>query len=117
VDELSISGPTKVCEISSAGLREFVVVPADAGLPSHPLSMIEGTDVHGNAQAILDLFDGHAGPFRDMVVLNAGAGLYVLGLAADLRTGAAMAAEAIDSGKASAALEALRRTSQGEPPE
>ena len=117
VDELSISGPTKVCEISSAGLREFIVVPADAGLRSHPLSTIEGSDVHANAQAILDLFDGHAGPFRDMVVLNAGAGLHVLGLAADLTAGAALAAGAIDSGKAGAALQALRRTSQGEPPE
>ena len=52
-----------------------------------------------------------------MVVLNAAAGLHVLGLAGDLKAGAAMAAEAIDSGKTSAALEALRRTSQGEPPE
>jgi anthranilate phosphoribosyltransferase len=113
VDEISISGPTKVCEVSASGVREFIVQPADAGLPSHPLSMIEGTDVHGNAQAILDLFDGHAGPFRDMVVLNAAAGLHVLGLVADLKAGAAMAAEAIDSGMASAALAALRRTSQG----
>ncbi len=117
VDEISISGPTKVCEVTASGVREFIVQPADAGLPSHPLSMIEGTDVHGNAQAILDLFDGHAGPFRDMVVLNAAAGLHVLGLAGDLKACAAMAAAAIDSGKANAALEALRRTSQGELPE
>lgn len=117
VDEISISGPTKVCEVSASGVREFILQPADAGLPSHPLSMIEGTDVHGNAQAILDLFDGHSGAFRDMVVLNAAAGLHVLGLAGDLKAGAAIAAGAIDSGKASAALESLRRTSQGEQPE
>lgn len=115
VDEISISGATKICEVTPGGLREFQVHPADAGLASHPLSMIEGTGVRGNAQAIVDLLDGHAGPFRDMVILNAAAGLHVLGLAADLKAGAALAAEAIDSGKARDALESLRRTSQGEP--
>lgn len=114
VDEISISGPTKICEVTPAGLREFHVQPADAGLASHPLSMIEGTGLRGNAQAIVDLLDGHSGPFRDMVILNAAAGLHVLGLAADLKAGAVLAAEAIDSGKARDALEALQRTSQGE---
>ncbi|MDP1557081.1 MAG: anthranilate phosphoribosyltransferase [Hyphomonas sp.] len=115
VDEISISGPTKVCEVTPSGVREFRVDPGMAGLQSHPLSMIEGTDVEGNAKAILDLFDGHAGPFRDMVLLNAAAGLHVCGLAPDLKTGAESAAAAIDSGKARDALEALRRASQGAP--
>lgn len=114
VDEISISGPTKICEVTPAGVREFRVDPGMAGLQSHPLSMIEGTDIEGNARAILDLFDGHAGPFRDMVLLNAAAGLHVCGLAPDLRAGAAQAATAINSGKARDALEALRRASQGE---
>jgi anthranilate phosphoribosyltransferase len=114
VDEISISGPTKVCEVSPAGLREFVVEPSAAGLRTHPLSTLEGTDVNGNARAIQDLFDGHAGPFRDMVLLNASAGLHVLGLAGDLAHGAELAAAAIDSGKARDTLATLRRVSQGE---
>lgn len=114
VDEISISGPTKVCEVSPAGLREFVVEPAAAGLRTHPLSTLEGTDVNGNARAIQDLFDGHAGPFRDMVLLNASAGLHVLGLAGDLAHGTELAAAAIDSGKARDTLATLRRVSQGE---
>jgi anthranilate phosphoribosyltransferase len=114
IDEISISGITRVCEVSPAGIREFIVEPAMAGLPSHPLSMLEGVDVQGNAEAILDLFDGHQGPFRDMVVLNAAAGLLVLGLAENLTHGAALAASAIDSGKAREALQRLRRASNGE---
>ncbi|WP_291208269.1 anthranilate phosphoribosyltransferase [Hyphomonas sp.] len=114
VDEISISGPTKVCEVTAAGLREFMVEPSAAGLRTHPLSTLEGTDVAGNARAIQELFDGHAGPFRDMVLLNASAGLYVLGLAADLAQGTALAAAAIDTGKARDTLSTLRRVSQGE---
>lgn len=115
VDEISISGLTKVCEVTADGVREFTVEPAMAGLRTHPLSTLEGTDIAGNARAILDLFDGHAGPFRDMVVLNAAAGLHVLGLAPDLKAGAEMAAAEIDSGKARDCLALLARTSRGEP--
>lgn len=114
IDEISISGPSKICEITPAGSREFELHPADAGLATHPLSGIEATGVRANAQAIVDLLDGHAGPFRDLVILNAAAGLYVLGLAADIKDGAALAAAAIDSGKARDALETLRRVSQAE---
>lgn len=115
VDEISISGPTKVCEVTANGLREFIVEPSSARLRTHALSTLEGTDVTGNAQAIQDLFDGHGGPFRDMVLLNASAGLNVLGLASNLEEGAALAAAAIDSGKARETLGTLRRVSQGAP--
>ena len=115
VDEISISGTTRVCEITPAGIREFDIEPSMAGLPSHPLSMIEGVDVQGNAEAILDLFDGHQGPFRDMVLLNAAAGLLVLGEAKDLEQGVFLAAEGIDSGRARETLQKLRQASNGEP--
>lgn len=116
IDEISISGATVVCEATPLGVREFSVEPADAGLRTHPLSTLEGTDVAGNARAIQDLFDGHSGPFRDMVLLNAAAGLTVLGLAKDLKQGVHIAGASIDSGKARDTLDALRRVSQGEPP-
>ncbi len=117
IDEISISGSTKVCEVSDEGIREFTLEPAMAGLTTHPLSTIEGTDVSGNAQAIIDLFDGHSGPFRDMVLLNAAAGLVVLGLAEDLKLGLSFAAQALDSGKARDTLATLRQVSQGMPAE
>lgn len=115
IDEISISGVTRVCEITPAGIRSFEIEPSAAGLPSHPLSMLEGVDVQGNAEAILDLFDGHQGPFRDMVLLNAAAGLLMLGHAEDLKHGAVLAAGALDSGKAREALQKLREASNGEP--
>lgn len=111
IDEISISGETLVCEVTPSGVREFSIDPARAGLRTHPLATLEGTDVKGNAQAILDLFDGHSGPFRDMVLLNAAAGLHLLGLAGDLQAGATMAAAAIDSGAARETLHKLRLAS------
>jgi len=115
VDELSISGPTRVCEVTPSGLREFEVEPGMAGLALYPRSLLEGRDVSGNARAIVELLDGHAGPFRDMVLLNAAAGLLVLGQAEDLREGTLIAAEAIDSGQARDCLAKLRKASGGEP--
>lgn len=115
VDEISISGATQVCEVTPEGIKDLVVEPGMTGLATHPLSMLEGTDIGGNAQAILDLFDGHAGPFRDMVLLNAAAGLHVLGLANDLKQGVERAAKAIDSGKARETLQQLKRASHGGP--
>lgn len=111
IDEISISGRTLVCEVTQSGVREFSIDPSDAGLRTHPLSTLEGTDVQGNAQAILDLFDGHSGPFREMVLLNAAAGLHLLGVAGDLAAGASMAAAAIDSGAARETLHKLRQAS------
>jgi anthranilate phosphoribosyltransferase len=113
VDEISISGPTRVCEVTPDGLHEFVVEPSMAGLGSHQLSALKGKDVSGNAQAILDLLDGQPGAFRDMVLLNAAAGLRVLEIAADLKEGAALAARAIDTGMAREVLTKLRLVSQG----
>ena len=117
IDELSIAGMTKVCEVNGHSVREFEIMPADAGLETSPLSTLEGGGVETNAQAIRELLDGQEGPFRDVVLLNAAAGLHVFGLANDLKEGAAMAAEAIDSGKAAATLRTLAALSNGQDPE
>ena len=115
IDELSIAGPSKVCEVTEeGGLREFEVHPSDAGLDTHPLSALESEDVAGNAMAITELLDGHETPFRAAVLLNAAAGLHVHGKANDLKTGAAMAAEAIDTGVAKQTLRKLVTLSRGE---
>ena len=114
IDELSIAGPSKVCEVREGAVSEFEVHPSDAGLDTHPLSALESTDVAGNALAITELLDGHETPFRETVLLNAAAGLLVHGTAADLKSGAEMAAEAIDSGKAKQTLARLVTLSRGE---
>jgi anthranilate phosphoribosyltransferase len=115
IDELSIAGASKVCEVRDGAVTEFEVHPSDAGLSTHPLSALESEDVAGNALAITELLDGHETPFREAVLLNAAAGLLVHGKATDLKTGAAMAAEAIDSGKAKQTLRKLLTLSRGEP--
>jgi len=113
IDEVSISGTTLVCEVRDGALRTFEIVPGDAGLSTSALAALEGGSPAENAAAIRELFEGRPGPFRDAVVLNAAAGLVILGLAGDLTSGARMAAEAIDTGKAMQTLNGLVRLSQG----
>ncbi|MBA4226582.1 MAG: anthranilate phosphoribosyltransferase [Hyphomonas sp.] len=112
IDEISISGPTEVCEVTPDSVRHFQLTPSDAGLPVHPISAIEGGAPEENAAAIRDLLDGREGPFRDIVLFNAAAGLLVSGLVSDLPAGVARAAEAIDSGAARETLNTLVRTSR-----
>ena len=113
IDELSISGVTKIAEVNGADVREFEITPADARLGTSPLSSLEGGSPEDNALAIQELLDGQEGPFRDCVLLNAAAGLHVLGLAHSLEDGTRLAAVAIDSGKARAALNKLSALSNG----
>lgn len=112
IDEISISGPTEVCEVTPESVRHFQLTPSDAGLPVHPISAIEGGAPEENAAAIRDLLDGREGPFRDIVLFNAAAGLLVSGLVPDLPAGVARAAQAIDSGAARETLDKLVRTSR-----
>lgn len=112
IDEISISGATIVCEVTPDTLRQFELVPGDAGLAVHPLSRLEGGAPEDNAAAIRDLLDGRAGPFRDIVLFNAAAGLHVAGIAGSVLEGVERAAAAIDSGKARETLDILVRTSR-----
>lgn len=116
IDEISIAGTTKVCEVTGSDIREFEITPADAGLETSPLSTLEGSDVQDNAQAITDLLDGQEGPFRDVVLLNAAAGLHISGKADTLKEGVKLAAIAIDSGQARLTLRKLSALSNGQAP-
>ena len=113
IDEISIAGVTKVAEVSASVVREFDITPADAGLTISPLSTLEGGPPDENAAAINELLDGAPGPFKDVVCINAGAGLHLLGLAEDLKDGSTMAASAIDSGRARETLTQLVNLSHG----
>jgi anthranilate phosphoribosyltransferase len=80
-----------------------------AGLPRAQLEDFVGGNVTTNAALLFDVLTGIKGPRRDIVLLNAAAGLVAAGLADDLKIGVEMGAEAIDSGQAAATLEKLRR--------
>jgi anthranilate phosphoribosyltransferase len=107
LDEITVTGPTKVAEIRGGSLREFEVAPQDVGLKLYEKGALAGSDAAGNAAALVRLLDGEPGAYRDAVLMNAAAGLIVAGLAADLREGVAAAARAIDSGAGKARLDTL----------
>jgi len=113
LDELTTTGPSYVAALENGQVRSFDIHPADAGLDlAQPVDLLGG-DSEANANAIRDLLAGHKGAYRDIVLLNAAAALIVAGKAADLKAGAALGADAIDSGKAALVLERLIAISNG----
>jgi anthranilate phosphoribosyltransferase len=85
------------------------VTPEMAGLPRTTLDQFTGGDVKTNAALLYDVLTGIPGARRDIVLLNAAAGLVAAGLAGDLKEGVKLGAEAIDSGEAAATLAKLRQ--------
>ncbi len=108
LDELSISGETHVVELENGTIDNFTVKPEDAGLKRHNISEISGGDAKYNALAMVELFKGKKNAYREIVLLNAAAGLIVAGKVYNLQQGVQLASEAIDSGKAMQVLEKLR---------
>ena len=116
LDEVSTTGYTKISEGHDGMVRTFHVHPGDFGLRKTTLPSIAGGDARTNAKILLEMLRGQPGPVRDIVLLNAGTGLFVAGRAASVREGIAAAATAIDTGRALGALDALVRvTSEGPP--
>ena len=113
LDELTTTGATDVAELKDGKIEVFEVTPADAGLLPAKLSDLRGGDEKENAAAIRDVLAGKRTPLRDIAVLNAAAALIVADKAANLMDGAALAAHAIESGAAHAALEQLVAISNG----
>ncbi|SDB70774.1 anthranilate phosphoribosyltransferase [Belnapia rosea] len=108
LDEIALSGETQVVALEGGAIREFRIAPEDAGLRRAPPEAIRGGEPAENALALTALLEGAPGPYRDIVLLNAAAALVVAGRDTDLASGAARAAEAIDSGAASAVLARLK---------
>jgi anthranilate phosphoribosyltransferase len=107
LDELTTTGPSSVVELAAGRTRRFEVNPADAGIPLARPADLKGGDAASNALALNAVLDGHLGPYRDIVLLNAAAAFIVAGKAVDLRAGVAIAAASIDQGAARTALQAL----------
>ena len=107
LDELTTTGPSRVAELKNGTMTLLEVGPEDAGLPVARLEDFAGGDAAHNAGLMTALLDGARGPLRGIVLLNAAAALIVGDKAGDLREGAVLAAEAIDSGKAKDTLARL----------
>lgn len=112
-DELTITGVSWIAALEEDGrIREAELHPEDAGLPVHPFEEIVGGTPEENGRAFRALLDGAQSAYRDAVLLNAAAALTIAGKSADLREGAALARESIDSGAALGKVQALARATQ-----
>jgi len=108
LDEISLAGETLITEVRDGRLRSFLVTPEEFGVVPAPLEALRGGTPHENAELVRRIFEGQPGAPRDVVVMNAAAALVVAGIAEDFRSGAQLAALAIDSGAALAKLERLK---------
>ena len=100
LDEISLSAPTKVCEIKDGWFKSYTIKPEDFGFERCTKDDLRGGTPEENAQITRDILAGKQGHKRNAVLLNAGAALYIGGRAESLGDGVKLAAELIDSGKA-----------------
>ena len=107
LDEISISAPTQVSELRNGIVTTYEVNPQELGLQMHPLEDVLGGDAAENAAIITSVLQGTLNPYRDIVLANAGACIYVAGLAETLADGVQKAKAVVDSGQALRKLEQL----------
>ena len=100
LDEISLSAPTKICEIKDGWYKTYTITPEDFGFERCTKDDLKGGDPAENAKITLAILNGEKGHKRNAVLLNAGASLYIGGKANSFREGVALAVEIIDSGKA-----------------
>ena len=105
LDELTTTGITRVAVLEGGHVSIKEVAPEDAGLKRSSLTKLKGGNVEDNARAIREILAGARNPFRDIVLLNAGAALVVADKAENLAEGVELAASAIDQGAAARVLE------------
>src|SRR3989441_10854846 len=107
LDEITITGESKITELRNGESRSYFVAPEDLGLERATLAEIRGGDAHQNSEIILEVLRGGRGPKRDIVLLNAAAAFVASSRTGDLSEGVILAAESIDSGRALNKLERL----------
>ena len=113
LDELTTTGPSSVAEWRDGQVRLFTVTPEAVGLPLARLEDLRGGAPAQNAVALRGLLDGAKGPYRDIVLLNAAAAFLVADKVETLAEGVALGAQAIDEGRARAALDKLVEITAG----
>ena len=107
LDEITTSGTTAVAALENGAVRSFEITPEEVGLKRIKPEVLRGGDANANAQALADVLKGKKGPYRDVALMNAAAGLVVAGRAKDLKEGVTLAAKAVDSGEAEGRLDRL----------
>ena len=107
LDEISLSSPTKICEIKDGWFKSYTIKPEDFGFERCTKDDLKGGTPDDNARITRDILSGKKGHQRNAVLLNAGAALYIGGKADSMKEGVSLAAELIDSGKALQTLEKL----------
>jgi len=111
LDEITISGATNVAELKNGQVSEYTVTPEDFGLRSVPLDSIKVTNAAEAKAMLLGVLENQSGAARDIVLLNAGAAIYVAGLTDTLALGVKKATDVIASGAAKNKLAQLIQTS------
>ncbi|UTH73364.1 anthranilate phosphoribosyltransferase [Chromobacterium sp. IIBBL 290-4] len=112
LDELTLSGPSRVAELKNGAIEEYEVAPEDFGLSRCELKALRADTAEQSKERLLSVLNGDVGPARDIVLYNAGAAIYTADIAASLADGVNMAREALDSGDARRKLEQLIKLSQ-----
>jgi anthranilate phosphoribosyltransferase len=107
LDEISCGDKTEVAELKGGQIRRFSIQPEDFGVKRTPISAITADSAQASLAIIRSVLEDHAGPARDIVMLNAGAAIYAAGLADTLKDGVARADAAISSGEARNRLDDL----------
>ena len=107
LDEMTLTGPTRVSELKNGSVSTYDVSPGDFGLMQAPADALKGGDADYNAEITRSILNGEESPRRDIVLLNAAAAIVAGDKARDLNEGVQVAAEVIDSGKALEKLEGL----------
>ncbi len=114
VDEISLSAPTRVLEVTRSSITEHRWSPSDFGVQEAGRDTLFADDPASSAACIRSVLAGEKGPQRDVVVMNAAAGLWLTGFSQDLQACARQVAEALDSGRAQQLVGELSRLTRGE---
>ncbi|SEN28152.1 anthranilate phosphoribosyltransferase [Lihuaxuella thermophila] len=100
LDEITVTAPTRMSEVIEGEVKTYEVTPEQLGVNTAPIEAIAGGDAGFNARLIRGILNGQPGAPRDVVLVNAGAAIYLAGRASSIREGVHLAAQAVDSGKA-----------------
>lgn len=107
MDEISIAGPTQIAELKESAIDVYTITPQQFGLPTAELKTITADSVENSLDIMHRVLDNQAGPCRDIVLLNAAAGIYVAGMADSIKAAVDIAYKAIENGEAKSRLAAL----------
>jgi len=113
LDEITTTGETHVTELDGGALKNYTLTPEAFGFVRASRSDLQGGEAPENAHILREVLQGEKGATRDIVLMNAGAAIYVGGRACTLQDGCTLAAHSIDSGAALAKLDALIRATRG----